>query len=241
MKTKKAARGKLGKISKQPPKSKFKLKRRMPGWRPDTLKSETEKLFPEEALYQDPTNARMAPFQPPFEEPPLFDPNDARSGAAWHDFHSWMVGSPLPSQPTNAFDKFLTEIARRVRNYNAAIYWMRRLHFHENAVPIGTPPDPNPNGDKVKGALPAKQTQDFKDLVSEAEAGWKSVVDDLNDLLAGREADYDFPLTTADMIEVNGYIVSMRIVSHEQTAAKEIGGSSSSHIYISSALSSSSP
>ncbi len=117
---------------------------------------------------------------------------------------------------------------------------MRRLHFHENAVPAGGPPPRNPHGDKDSGnPLPDPESPEFRQLVAGAEAEWSTAVDKLNELLA---VDANSPIshgcgpTMADMVEVNGYIVSMRVVAERQGG--EVGGSESSHISISSAFSS---
>jgi hypothetical protein len=123
---------------------------------------------------------------------------------------------------------------------------MRRLHFHENATPIKDPPAPNPNGDPPpyndpRNPLPPTPRSEFKDLVDKAKHEWLVAVKKLNALINGDDPDFDqnFYPTTADMVEVNGYIVSMRIVSTERSRMLQIGGSSSSHIYISAAFSSS--
>jgi hypothetical protein len=237
----------------------------MPGWRADTLDKffqKDVKLYPEQALLMDTATGRFEPFghvNPNlslFQEPsPTFpDPNDPKKTKEqwlqeWLDFKSWSLGAPLNTTKPTAFDTFLAEIAERVRRYNAAMYWMRRLHFHENDVPIKDPPKWNKHGDKLE-KLDNLTASDFQTLVTNAEQEWNDAVDSLNLLLAGNDplpssdshSDQGFKFTSADMVEVNGYIVSMRIVSSQpQTTSDyhttQVGGSSSSHISISSAFS----
>ncbi len=233
----------------QPPDSKFQLKRRMPGWRPDTKNGGNQKLYPEEMLLKE--NEKFAAFRHPKENKSILtEPDPMAPAAEWHEFNSWIVGSPLKTGSSKEFDMFLNSLARFVRRYNAALYWMRRLHFHENATAMPEQEFPrNSHGDQDNGEdLPDKGTQKFRDWVADAEKAWKVRIDELNYLLAGKLGDsFDFGFidTKADMIEVNGYIVSMRVVAQEKpwtakdVGIKQIGGSSSSHVSINAAFSSS--
>ena len=90
-------------------------------------------------------------------------------------------------------------------------------------------------------------------MAKAAEADWTKVSNQVNDLLetaSSGSSSFGIELLAADMVAANGYIVSMRVVANEPSenggpaspgiAAPEVGGSSSSHVSISSAFSSSS-
>ena len=245
---------KIGPIEDQPQQSVFRKleRRRMPGWRGDTLGrflTGDETFYPEQLLrvengHYDPfghVNPNANILKPPPPDPPQ-DPEELRKWQQqWLEFNTWVLGAPRKTEKRTTFDDFLDEIGNRVRRYNAALYWMRRLHFHENDIPISKPPDYNENGDDEKD-LPDLSTTDgkekFEALAKKAVARWEKAVKDLNQILAG-EGEWErreFEDTNADMIEVNGYIVSMRVISKPEN--RELGGSSSSHISISSAFSS---
>jgi len=257
---------KLGEIKAQPtgpPKSAFNLMRRMPGWRPDTKEVQgqgDEYYFEEEAILKyekkGPDGNKKEVFRrfpPPnnfpepnpdtpdtrvaFDEPTTGKPED------WLTFNSWILGSAIKG--TTDFDCFLSQIADRVRVYNAALYWLRRLHFHENAPADSDPLPHNRYGDKKKDLPDLTQDsgrEEFINLVQKAEGNWIQAVDFLNKMF--EEDGLPFKNIKPDMIEVNGYIVSMRIVCEPSSAkegnprTREVSGSSSSHISISSAFSS---
>jgi len=244
----------------------FKGKMKLPGWLPDTtefpgddMKSYT--FFPEEAIHQDKTNGFDA-FLPPGSQSPFEDPFP-------------ILGAPFnkdPNDPNNKFNLLVEEIARCARNYNAALYWMRRLHFHlkhslyGSAFRINTAPPRNPHGNKDEDPnndLANWKSPDFlipdptdnQNPIAKAQTRWKAAVADLKNALT---PEFDTPPTTpphppyptkpfkqiwADMVQVNRYIISMRIVADEQAytgdpSIRELGGSSSSYISISSAFSS---
>jgi len=256
---------KLGDLQPHPdPNTAFhKLKqRRMPGWRADTAdvgNPKDEYYFEEEAIAQRNVNGAYVyhRFPPPnlFPEPPqgqhptpFKEPANPNDYAAWHTFNQWMLGGFLDEDSTTDFDILLNEISKRVRRYNAALYWLRRLHFAEDAPPNSTPPPSNPHGDNDDNGnyTPVKGTADFKNRVSLAEDEWMNAVDSLNKIFSGDEVPHpnpNLPYIAADMIEVNGYIVSMRIIAQKDdfkakgtVGAYEVVGSSSSHISISSAF-----
>jgi len=253
---------KLGEVSKQPGKSKFQILRRMPGWHADTQADGMVTLFPEEMLRRTSgSNGKFEHFPVPgekigkseakdsrqmekFTEPPPLDRSKPETAVAWCDFNQWFLGTPLvddPKKKDKFFFDFLNEIANHVRRYNAALYWMRRLHYLENVT--GTQPPRNPHGDKEPATgMPDPGTLEFDALITQAQYEWDKVVEDLNALLNGEKktSNHGFTDTKADMVEVNGYIVSMRIVSQKRPWLKEIGGSSSSHFSVSSAFFSSS-
>jgi hypothetical protein len=202
---------------------------KLPRWLPDQRVEGGFYLFPEEAVRKD-KNKGLEAFPPPGYFPGPFEEG------------SWILGVPFKKDPKSLFDTLIDNILSAVRRYNAALYWMRRLHFHEKAIllniPISFPPPRNPNGDKDGGPtddLTKWTTGAFKTAIGNAQTDWKNITDQLNDLLFAKP-DPNFPQIWADMIQVNGYIVSMRVVAAPD--AKEMGGSSSSHISISSAFSS---
>src|SRR5262249_37036141 len=132
----------------------------------------------------------------------------------------------------------IRELADLVRRYNASLYRLRRLHYFTYFRKHKPWPPKNPHGDPV---LPPAVGKTLKDLVKDAERDWtKRVIPDLVDFLnspyfCGKK---EYSILAADMIEVNNYIVSMRVVAVEENEDGEVGGSSS-HVSISSAFSSS--
>lgn len=238
-----------GEQDPHPPDSEFKGKRRLPGFVPNTTEVDCEYLFLEEALYRedgtkDIFHAFLSPQSPtagsmPFDEPQTNDP------ANWHAFNAWILGVPFVNRGTE-FDSVIFRIAQKARNYNAALYWMRRLHFHETyyhrgdsvkppVKPSPVPPPRNPKGDKDMN-VPADQwgLPHFKAWAKKAQGDWKDAVKDLNQALKAASHP-PFKHIWVDMIQVNDYIVSMRVVGRaDDIGHREIGGSSSSHIYVSS-------
>jgi hypothetical protein len=267
---------KLGELAPHPKRNQSAFKQitsmRLPGWRPDTAdvtnpsgQIEPEYYFVEEALYGDQQRpAKYKQFPVPnrfpltsgntgneFVQPPgHYNPDDTSNADKWHQFNSWILGGKLDEESDfnsdTVFNRFLRKLAVRARIYNAALHWIRRLHFAENTEPL----DPkvryyNSHGD-VRADVNASDP-DFAHLVSQAECDWKKAVDALNALLGGSDTPTEFGEVWADMIEVNGYIVSMRVVAYkglrkgDPVEGMELGGSSSSHVYLSSAFSSPGP
>lgn len=234
-----------------PPGSVFRGERKMPGWRPDMTTANFEYLFPEEAIFRD-NQRKFHAFPPPThpdaslpaDKRPFKDPEPNDPDAIKRKFNEWILGVPFVNtddKKNTEFDKVVKELLRLARNYNAALYWMRQLHFHEKkSQEIGTAPPPNANGDL--GPLPTTPDEHLN-AVKAAQARWKVVVNELNALLAG--GGHKFKSFFVDFVQVNDYIVSARIVGDERVpdniAVEELGGSSSSHISISSAFSSEEP
>lgn len=220
-----------------PPGSKFKGQRRVPGFLPSTDVDSGHLLFPEEAIS---TNLGLNAFPTPNSQGNDFDePSSTASAQDWNTFNAWMLGGPFTNKGSE-FDQLLENLANQVRKYNAALYWMRRLHFYETLT-LGhlakTKPPRNPHGDK-DGNVPPSQWN-FGTLITAAQANWDTESGNLNYMLNNPGASFDYLL--ADMIQVNDYIVSMRVVAqpkHGPLNIFELGGSSSSHISISSAFSS---
>jgi hypothetical protein len=213
----------------------FKRRVRAPGWYPDAESSKDVKcgrLFLEEVIGKK-KNSYLESLPVPF-------------GGHPEDSKRWALGSRLITKddlPDNAtqedkdFLEFVRGLARLARTYNAALYDLRRLHFYWDyrKTPAGVIwPPPNPHG-KQRG-IPNLSTMDqagdpFNDWVKAAEEDWRTACRDLNKTLE------TLSLLAADMVCVNNYIISMRVVTQ---TTKEVGGSSS-HVSLSSAFSSPSP
>ncbi len=247
---------KLGPIAPQPDgtTSAFKTERRMPGWRSDAEVDDSNpndhqrkaELFLEEAIGR--SSSHFVPFPPPnaTNKNPFDEPQPGDSAQQWLTFNQWMLGiplqEPLPGHDSQLFD-LLTRLSQLARNYNAALYRLRRLHYYKYTKndpnkdpmpprnPCGENDDPNPGNDGV-----------FRSQVNDAERDWKKCTQAI-------DTELDKPISgmtvIADMIEVNQYIVSMRVVLEEPEASAQFRtlqlGGSSSHVSISSPFSSSSP
>jgi hypothetical protein len=234
--------------------------------------TEPEYVFPDEAIkYVSPGEALSRsvpagfyPFPVPHSEDihgtdtPFLEPKDASD---WTRFNRWIYGHaiPEPARGEALLTTLIRHLADHVRRYNAALYRLRRLHFYNtvssrNSGPSPTIPLPpqNPHGDPSDFPLPAPDSDRFCELAKDAEKEWTTVTTVLNAFI---EAEFPPPGSTppgsnapklkieaADMIEVNGYIVSMRVVASDPekpVRPNEVGGSSS-HVSVSSAFSSSS-
>jgi hypothetical protein len=233
----------------------FKGKMKLPDWLADTSveKGDDNKdyfLFPEEAIHQD-KNYGFDAFFPPGTQAPFEDPIP-------------ILGAPFNKDPNSHFDLLLSNIALWARNYNAALYWMRRLHFHlkhrlfPKDFKINTAPPRNPHGDNddPNHDVSEWQLNEFNDAntlpIKQAQERWGDAITKLNGFLATPQdvvlpdgTPKTFKQVWADMVQVNGYIVSIRLVADEKDynplsklGVLEMGGSSSSHISISSAFSS---
>ncbi len=224
---------------------------RPPGWAPDTADLGGPKIkywFPNEAIglrIVDPVSKKkeLIPFKTPkgnsvdFDEPGT--PGHPATPQERLDFLSWILGADLtkPTDPKDdqVFFNFLNELAPLVRRYNAALYWLRRVHYAAND-PGDSPPMPrNPHEPDQDNAPtpPLKTDPKLKtDYIPAAQQEWTKAIDALNAKLSDGPVLIDIK---ADMLEVNGYIVSMRVVCNR--ADRQIGGSSSSHVSISSTFS----
>jgi hypothetical protein len=207
----------------------------MPGWFPDGADSEKgacQRLFQEEVIGIE--DGVPVPFGVRF--------NHRETAAKDADSSRWILGSRI-ARVKNPKEKSLTNLVRRlavkVRQYNASLYQLRRLHFCYK-YPDNWP-DPNPHGDHP--GPPPGSPAIFRQRVKEAEADWSRVTNQVNKFLESGHSNFGLKLLAADMIAVNGYIVSMRVVAQKPTRGRrpvfEVGGSSS-HVSISSPFSSSS-
>jgi hypothetical protein len=224
----------------------FKGKMKLPGWLPDLPQGDDTFLFPEEALHQD--KKGFDAFPPPNSFPNIFQeplPQDA-----------WILGAPFNKDQNSGFDLLLEQLLTAVRHYNAALYWMRRLHFHLRHVlepdkfKISTAPPRNPHGDGDDLAndkdLATWELKDFGDPADTtnptrtAEQNWHDALVVLTGALTAPKtfSNVTFNPIYADVVQVNSYIVSIRVVAIPTARGREMGGSSSSHISISSAFSS---
>ncbi len=172
----------------------------------------------------------------------------------------WILGGRIadpteydPNSEQRLFTYMVTDLARLVRNYNASLYRLRRLHFcakyNKASWPRANPDgDPDPNGGDAKDPVSDGHFNGRRDA---AETNWCTVTDALNTFLQNAKNNgYTSQSTPGrlmlqgnDMIAVNGYIVSIRVVVRTppepgQMRALEITGSSS-HVSIRSPFSSS--
>jgi hypothetical protein len=209
----------------------FTLPIRLPGWHPDGISDKKpQPVFPDEALkcVSRKTGKKFIPFNP------------LKRGT------KWILGSKIKRSAKKDFPAMVWDLAHLVRKYNASLYSLRRLHLYNIS----------------KGTIKMKQNQhggdpdlpngflgisDRKKLAKAAEADWKSVITQINTFLDEQNmSTYALKLVAVDMVEVNGYIVSMRVVSNNMDSegnspVNELPGSSSSHVSINSRFSSSVP
>jgi hypothetical protein len=238
---------KLADVINQTNNSPFKMRIRDVGWHPDAAKNGNggrEELFIEEAIGRD-KDGFLIPFgvpkskgsstnDVPFKEPT--QPGD------WEAFNRWILGGPVPDPAPDepALTSLVRALAGACRRYNASLHRLRRLHYHVTHPQEKIFPPRNPHGDP---ALPPTGGKTLSQLVADAEDNWKTVVvPEMYNLLDNAQSynGKEIRVIAVDMIEVNGYIVSMRVVAGGTGANGEIGGSSS-HVSISSAFSSHSP
>ena len=230
------------------PVSPFKLPIRLPGWFPDGVDvpwHNVQRVFPEEIVGLKMT----VPLPFPVEFCESTDPNNNNTTKKQRP-HQWILGIPIkePKSATAArnrshLDCLVCDLAKLVRRYNASLYRLRRLHFHFDYQGCALP-QRNPCGDPT--TLPDPNSYEFRDLAEASELDWVKVTNALNDFLEDATDGYrKVRLMAADMVEVNGYIVSMRVVVQPRlhAARGSVGileaGGSSSHVSISSAFSSS--
>ena len=234
----------LSSISSADPNSLFTLPIRLPGWFPDGADIGTKKsqrLFPEEvAGITDIGLLETFPVE--------FDYTGASK--------KWILGSRIDTNQTDGLSKLVQRLAVKVRQYNASLYRLRRLHvywdYKDQPPQLVTFPEPNPHGDPKTEPDPINALPQFKQMVKAAEDDWTKVTNQVNELLETASSDgnsFGVTLLGADMIAANGYIVSMRVVAKDPNTTPvppgtipppEVGGSSS-HVSLSSAFSSSSP
>lgn len=231
----------------------FALRTRPPGWMPDTITQSgtaREHLTPDEALGN--VGGRQQAFANPLGHS-LFQPVPGDPSA----FDAWVLGVPLTAPPAGQpteFYELLVALCSAIRRYNSTLYWLRRLRFHASAPKGSKPPEPNPGGPlderrfPTPESLPDPASLDFMQLAKSAEAEWTAAVDNLREHLAPGSSvreTHPFATISADMVEMNGYIASTRVIvspiptsaTHTTAGPEESSSSSSSsssHISLSS-------
>lgn len=215
------------------PRKPFLLKMRMPDWHTDADEDpntqERLDLFPEEALGKNKIGAI----------PYLISNFDVHAAPSPN---GWLGGKVLPPDfespgvPKATFNTLIFELAKCARNYNSTLYLYRLYHFASDYG--NAQPHTNPNGPK-RGGLPFPPPNpndpNFDKYAQEIEARWKSAAKELDQLLDPSETEQSYSYTVfADMVQVNGFIISMRVVAVPAGPGKrflEISGSSS-HVSI---------
>jgi hypothetical protein len=234
---------------------------------PKTKKCNPKSLFLAEALFKSDSTQRYGPFPAPGQTTgariPFSEPLPNATDADWRSFNKWMLGGGLPRQQDDVrrepvMTTLLRQLAVLARRYNASLYRLRRLHLFVYGKKDGDPddyvpqlPPRNPFGDPE---LPPKSGETIKDVVGAAENDWDTVTTAIENFICnvtkheyvklgsdGKEQVFIASIVAADMVEVNGYLVSMRVIAkvEGEIQTEKIGGASSSHISISSAFSSS--
>ena len=227
----------LGPISAPDPRSPFKLSVRMPGWFPDAAdlaRGPRQPLFEEEVI-----GRKKSGYYESLPVPFLDEDEGSKK---------WILGSRLiKTKEAPASEKALTafvrELAKMMRQYNASLYRLRRLHFYwDYKDKPGQVIWPPPNPDETNPSIPdPSDLKRFTVLVNDAEQDWADINEEVSRLLEEASAggnSYKLKLLAADMVAVNGYVVSIRVVVEPER--REPGGSSS-HVSISSAFSSPGP
>lgn len=232
----------LGAVRSEPSGSPFKLAKRMPDWHPDAADvghAKRQYLFPEEALQAGKDSSV------PFPIPSI--PGSGHGPNPKDPAHGWILGGPIPEPTTDpaktGFTKLIRELAEMVRCYNASLYRLRRLHYYQKTGRDDMPRNPNGDPKSLPNPYgPGSNPKAFAEMVANAEADWADVNRIIDDFLDG--APHNLNLIAVDMVRVNTYIVSMRVVAEAPAGGRlrtrdgGTGGSSSSHVSISSAFSS---
>lgn len=229
----------LGRRISPPAKSPFSCPMRSPDWHADAdpswlplpgggVNQFPSPLFPEETVGR--VVLRGSTVEYPFSIS-KFDRASAPGKKGW-------LGGRLPLKPKDPFDFALLEFARRARNYNSSLYLLRLYHFaYDRKKDLSYLPE-NKKGPKLDdGSLIPRPkygdpTFDFDFYAQIVEERWLTATQQLNapfEAMNPSAADFAF---YADMIQVNGYIVSMRVVlTPTSPPGREISGSSS-HVSI---------
>jgi hypothetical protein len=213
----------------------FALPKRMPGWFPDA--ADTTGAGSHDFMFLEET-VKLTDNGPV----PWALPDPVKPGTRW------IVGDPIPDAPANPKAKpficLIRALALKVRVYNASLYQLRRFHYYDK---YHNDPGPNPHGDKRAIPDPKTDPNGFHGRVQAAEEDWNKAAKALNDIIDPPDPSHPplgLDLVAVDMVQMNNYIVSMRVVAVPLSGAgkhpMEVGGSSSSHVLISSAFSSSS-
>jgi hypothetical protein len=239
----------------------FNLRQRDPGWMPDMIHStmpneSDERLFPDEAIgLTNSPASKLIPFQTPkgknangaYQD--FSDPLPNATAEERNEFNKWILGHPLEKPKTGAqpsdieFYNYLTDLFMMCRRYNASLYRMRRLHIATHPLFPSDGLVPNPTDLQLKELPDTKDLPIYNKAIKDAEKDWELVTGELRDKLKlsnVKWGDKTVKQVFADMVEVNNYIVSARIIVEfiPEPSTEEYGGGSSSHISISSPYSS---
>ena len=197
----------------------FTQPQRRPGWHSDaTVQTldlgnfERVVVNPVEALAVG-TDGHPIPFPiPSFHGKPFEEPDRHARPEEWLEFvRHWILGHPIVERNSREFYLLLLELAQLARNYNASLYRLRRLHFYQKAANDGKPgplPPRNPHGES-DDPEPGDPTR-FAEQVRQAEADWKKSTAEIDAFIDGEH--HGLKIATADMVEMNRYIVSMRVI-----------------------------
>jgi len=202
----------------------FTQPRREPGWHSDATVRTLDLGHPEhvvinpmEALAKN-ADGHPIPFPiPSFHGKPFEEPNRHARPEEWLEFiRHWILGHPIVERDSREFYLLLLELAQLARNYNASLYRLRRLHFYQKASNDrkgGPLPPRNPHGeiDDPEPCDPAR----FAAQVQLAEADWKKATAEITAFID--EEHHGLKIGSADMVEVNHYIVSMRVILDHRT------------------------
>ncbi len=197
----------------------FTQPQRRPGWHSDATVRILDLGHPERVVV-DPAEALAVsvdghpiPFPiPSFHGKPFEEPDRHARPEEWLEFvRHWILGHPIVERDSREFYLLLLELAQLVRNYNASLYRLRRLHFYQKTGKDGKPgplPPRNPHGE-IDDPEPCDPTR-FAEQVRLAEADWKKSTAEIDAFIDGEH--HGLKIATADMVEVNRYIVSMRVI-----------------------------
>jgi hypothetical protein len=241
----------------------FKLRTRKVGWWPDagdwSKQDSRDRLFQEESF-----GIKNTGVYEPF--PIQIKPNDEES-KKW--ILGKKLAKHTDLHVDTNFTLFVRRLARRARQYNASLYRLRRLRFwlkYQQLVntpgKINWPDNTDQWGNSPWGNNPGKpdpsntninDPKSFPNMACTAEGDWQKVTDDFHQYLSDirehgcskmlepKDPLFSFRLKAFDVVTVNGYIMSMRVVVGDpgggDLRSKELGGSSS-HVSLSSAFSS---
>ncbi|HEY0549681.1 MAG TPA: hypothetical protein VGF13_08770, partial [Verrucomicrobiae bacterium] len=179
------------------------------------------------------------------------EPGQTAPAEEWNTFNKWILGDPIPQPAINEkpFIKMIRDLAMHVRRYNASLYRLRRLHYYvysgNDPLQPGMPPR-NPFGD-LPDPIPQLGSPEFQIRIEKAEYDWEKVTKDIDAFIERKSSTAygGLEVVAADMSEVNGYIVSMRLIAEVPSKKSKSGGiepeevgGSSSHVAITSAFSS---
>jgi hypothetical protein len=224
-----------------------KLTKRRPDWLADEsveplpMPIDTDTVFPEELIHK--SGGRFSPFAP-------IGVDEAFSVVDYQRLY----GHKFSPKVDDDFDDYLNDLLGHIRRYNASLYWLRLFHIKDNSSPASFNALP-------KIQVPGGGYRDHTDLANIPNIGHATFSVKLG------LAEDDFTLRTDDLrkyiqngfshringsqevvldaIKVNDYVTSVRVVAggdilavSGEFAPRQVGGSSSSYIYISSPISS---